>query len=80
MSDTFGRDHEKDMVVRQLILRKFEIFVGAMRSVISNNEEAIQKFIDDKGKVICYHYFKSVHGGMESIVSDVLIHRNPPKY
>jgi hypothetical protein len=79
MSATFGCDHKKDMIERQLILEKFETFGGAMRSVINNDETTIQKAIEDKGKALCDRYFTSGHGGMESTISDVLIHRNPPK-
>jgi hypothetical protein len=79
MSATFGCDHKKDLVERELILRKFDYFGGVMRSVINNDETTIQEAIEDKGKAICDRYFTSGDGGMESTISDVLIHRNPPK-
>jgi hypothetical protein len=58
MSDTFGSDYKKDLEERQLILENFEIFGGAMRSVICNDEKTIQKAIEDKGENMCDHISK----------------------
>ena len=79
LSDTFGEDFGKNLEEKQNMLEMFEYFGGVVRSVVSKNKGLIDKAITAKGSLICQHYFKAGHGGIEDHISDVLIHRNPPK-
>lgn len=79
LSESFGTDFGKTLEERKSMLEQFEYFGGSIRSVIRKNVDTIQKAIDEKGQSICENYFTAGHGGIETDISDVLIHRNPPK-
>ena len=56
-------------------------FGGTLRNILSDKDagEIITKAINSKGADICKNYFGTASFGQEDNISDVLIHRNPPK-